>query len=90
MKKYGYTETRTISYFDLRSLCIRNQWFTHADCQQYDAFLSKAYKLENITTDDLVELATDVMEWSDTDDAECEDIMWEIANACNVCFRRDY
>ena len=89
MKKYGYSETRTISYFDLRNLCIINNWFTHADCRQYDEFLTKAGNLKNITTDDLVELATDVMEWNDTDGAECEDIMWELAHACNVCFRRD-
>lgn len=77
-------ETRTLSYFDLRTLCIRNQWFTHADCRQYDDFLSKADKLENVTMDDLAELAADVMKWSDTDGAELEDIMDELASACTV------
>ena len=89
MKKYGYSEKRTISYYNLCTLCITNHWFTRANCQQYDEFLTKAAKLENITTDDLVELATDVMEWSDVNGAECEDIMWEINKACNFHFISD-
>lgn len=85
MKKYGYTETRDISSYRMRELCIAQGWFTLATNTEYDRFLRKAAAIENITTDDLVELATDVKEWSDTD-MEIENIMWHIAKACYVYF----
>lgn len=87
MKK-RYTETRTITCEDLRALCIRRNWFTGADCEEYDEFLSKAASMENITTEDLADLAAVVEQYSDTDGMEREDIMWELNRACNVSFSR--
>ena len=83
-----YTETRKLFAYDLRALCIRNNWFTRADCQQYDEFLSRASALANVTTDDLAALAEIVSEYSDTDGAEIEDIMFDLAAACTVHFSR--
>lgn len=89
MKKYGYTEKRTTSIDDLRGLCISRNWFTRATCKEYDAFLTKAAVLDNITTDDLVELAEAVKEHSDCDDMEIETIMWYLPTACSTTFERD-
>lgn len=88
MKKYGYTEIRRTSADQMRALCIAQSWFTLASNKEYGQFLEKADALENITTDDLVELATDVKEWSDTD-MEIENIMWYIAKSCYVFFEAD-
>ena len=89
MKKYGYTEKRTTSIDDLRGLCISRNWFTHGTCEEYDAFLKKGAALDNITTDDLVELATEVREYSDCDYMEIETIMWYLSTACSTTFERD-
>lgn len=89
MKKYGYTEKRKTTMDNLIKLCITRKWFTMSTCKEYDAFLSKAVALDNITTDDLVELASDVYEYSDCGDMEIETIMWHIATACYLVFERD-
>lgn len=83
-----FTETRTITCEDLRNLCIRRNWFTGADCEEYDEFLSRAARMQNITTEDLADLAAVVEQYSDTDGMDTEDIMWELNRACNVCFSR--
>ena len=87
MKK-RYTETRTITVWDLRDLCIRRNWFTGADCEEYDEFLTKAASMENITTEDLADLAAVVEQYSDTDGMDIESIMWELNRSCNVRFTR--
>lgn len=85
MSKYGYTEKRTITRDRMRALCIEREWFTLSTNSEYTAFLDKAESIGNITTDDLVELATEVKEYSDTD-MMIENIMWFIANSCFVFF----
>ena len=94
MKKYAYTETRTISYFDLRSTCIRENWFTRGTCKEYNDLLTKADELENVTTDDLVELATIICEHSECpgmlDDEFFCNVMFILANdACVSTFSVD-
>lgn len=88
MKKYGYTEIRKTNADQMRALCIAQSWFTLGTNEEYSRFLEKAAALENITTDDLVELASDVKEWSNTD-MEIETIMWYIAKSCYVWFESD-
>ena len=83
--KYGYKETRHLSGSDLRSLCIKENFYTLGTNEEYFNLLETAEKTENITTDDLVELATDIKSHSETD-AEITSIMFILAKACVSVF----
>ena len=94
MKKYGYTETRQISSYDLRGICIRENWFTAGDNEEYAELLNTADALENVTTDDLVELASMICEHtagaSVQDDEFFCNVLFILANdACQSSFDID-
>lgn len=61
--KYGYIEKRVLFSDDLRSLCCLRGWYTCGTSSQYDRLLSSV-KDKVITTDDIVEIATDIIEHS--------------------------
>lgn len=61
--KYGYKEVRRLHSTDLRALCIRENWYTGGTNEEY-ANLMEMTKKDNITTDDIVEIATDIIEHS--------------------------
>lgn len=83
--KYAYTETRKMTMDNLRALCIRNDWYTCGDNEEYSNLLNTAHYCENITTDVLVELATDIKSHSDTEH-EITSIMFELAGICYSFF----
>ncbi len=77
--KSEYREVRRIFAEDLRELCIRNNWYTRGDCKAYSHLLNElAHEKENITTDDIVEIAQDILEHSNTDQ-ELKSICFEVA-----------
>ncbi len=77
--KSEYREVRRILSEDLRELCIRNNWYTRGDCKAYSHLLNElAHEKENITTDDIVEIAQDILEHSDTDQ-ELTSICFDVA-----------
>ena len=88
--KYGYKETRTIDACDIRKLCIEKNWFTEGTNEEYSELLNYgAYPHKNITTDDLVEMATLILEHSEKEyisDYAITDIMWSLANICHTYF----
>lgn len=89
MKKYGYTELRKVEMTALRSLAIRKNWFTSATEEEYAQFLNYA-NCDNITSDELVEMATLVLEYTPMDYAyEVTTIMFEIAEVCYTIFVED-
>lgn len=61
--KYGYKEIRHLSMSDLRVLCIAEDWYTGGTNEEYANLLNMTTK-DNITTDDLVEIATDIIDHS--------------------------
>lgn len=63
--KYGYKENRILSASDLRALCIAEDWYTGGTNEEYANLLGMTDK-DNITTDDIVEMATDIIEHSRT------------------------
>lgn len=66
--KCGYREIRRIFSDDLRNLCIKKDWYTRGNCKEYCHLLNElAHEKENITTDDIVEIAQDILNHSDTD-----------------------
>ena len=60
---YGYKEIRHLCACDLRALCIAENWYTEGTNDEYDKLLVMTKK-DNITTDDIVEMATDIIEHS--------------------------
>lgn len=95
--KYGYKEVRYLGASQLRALCIKEDWYTGGTNKEYAELLDKAEN-ENITTDDIVEMATDIYEHSEEamsrlkraagyDMSEClKHIMFAIAERCTTYF----
>ena len=95
--KYGYREIRTLSTTNLRGLCIMEDWYTGGTVKEYSNLMEMARK-DNITTDDIVEIATDIIEHSETAKAKFEKasggedfylhVMFLLAEACDSYFER--
>ena len=95
--KYGYREVRRLGSMELRSLCIKEDWYTGGTNEEYAVLMDMANR-ENITTDDIVEMATDIYEHSESamdrlkraagyDIGDClKHIMFAIAERCTTCF----
>lgn len=77
--KHEYREVRKIRVDDLRNLCIKNRWYTRGDNAAYNHLLNDlAGNKENITTEDIVEIAKDILEHSNTDQ-ELTSICFDVA-----------
>ena len=95
--KYGYKEIRKLYSTDLRSLCIRENWYTGGTNEEYARLMDMTMK-DNITTDDIVEIATDIIEHSERAKRDFEKssggedfylhVMFLIAEACNTFFEK--
>lgn len=84
--KHEYREVRKIRKDDLRNLCIANRWYTRGDNAAYNHLLNDlAGDKENITTDDIVEIARDILEHSDTNE-ELTSICFEVARIAVTFF----
>lgn len=84
--KYGYREVRKIREDDLINLCTAKRWYTRGDNAAYNHLLNDlAGDKENITTDDIVEIALDIMEHSNTDQ-ELTSICFDIARIAVTFF----
>ena len=77
--KYRYREVRKIREDDLRNLCIAKRWYTRGDNAAYTG------DKENITTDDIVEIALDIMEHSNTEQ-ELTSICFDVARIAVTFF----
>ena len=83
-----YKEIRKISASSLRTLCIRQDWYTAGDNDEYGHLLfNLAGDKENLSTADIIGIAADIMAHSDLDD-DCtiEEIAFEVARIANVFF----
>ena len=89
MKKYGYSEVRKISADNLRGLCIRQNWYTNGDNEEYGHLLfDLAANKDNVTTDDIVEIAQDIIDHSKTD-YDFESIAYAVLQITNTYLERD-
>lgn len=90
MKKY--TETRILDASKLRSICIKNDWYTCGNNGQYAAMFAKLRNengnLVHMTTDKLYDIANDIYYHSDTDYI-VEDIMAVLARHCSYYFEEE-
>ena len=86
-----YIEIRHLTAYDLRGLCIRQNWYTGGDNAEYEHLLyDLAGGKPHLTTEDIIEIAEDIAAHSAPSDfRECFDIggiAWEVNRACNVSF----
>ena len=81
-----FTETRSMSMSKLRALCVAHDWYTCGTNEEYDHLLNLVHDEMgypvNLTTDKLVEIATDIMEHSDIKDYTIESVLFELARNC--------
>lgn len=82
-----YKETRVLGMGALRSLCIKENWYTEGDNAAYSKLLRMADK-DNITTKDIAEMAIDIKHHSNTD-ADVTSIMFEISRKCFSLFEEE-
>lgn len=72
--RYGetqYEEFRTISASRMRSLCIEWNWYTCGTNEEYEHLLLDLCEAkQNLTTEDIIEIAKDIMEHSDPNEME--------------------
>lgn len=85
-----YIETRILAANKLRSICIKNDWYTCGDCEEYAALFAKLHDAngcpENMTTEKLAEIAADIMAHSEISDYTITSVMFELACACYTYF----
>ena len=83
-----YKETRTLSASALRSLCIREDWYTAGDNAEYDRLLQDlAASKPHLATEDIIAIAEDIAAHTSPDKHwTVEDIAFEVARACHVVF----
>lgn len=87
--KHGYKEVRRISADSLRNLCTAKNWYTRGNTEEYSHLLyNMAERKDNITTDDIVEIAQDIMEHSDTDQ-KFTSICFDIARIAVTFFEEE-
>ena len=89
--KMKYKEIRTLTAYNLRELCIRQNWYTYGDNAEYEHLLyDLAANKPNLTTEDIIEIAEDIAAHSAPSGfLELYDIggiAWEVNRACNVSF----
>ena len=85
-----YTETRTMSASKLRALCIQHDWYTCGTNAEYSRLFDRLTDCcgcpEHLTTEKLVEIATDIWEHSEITDYTMETVLFELARACYTYF----
>lgn len=85
-----FNETRTLSASKLRSLCIKNEWYTCGDNEEYSRLFDRLTDCcgcpEHMTTEKLVEVAEDIWDHSDITDYTIETVLFELARACSTYF----
>jgi len=78
-------ETRKLYSEDLRRLCIRHNWYTKGTNDEYIPLLNAVDKLENVTTEEIANIAENILRYSDTD-YPLVAICFEIAEICHSYF----
>lgn len=86
-----YIEKRKIFPGTLRTLCIQKKWYTKGTNEEYYEFLYIKTKKDNLTSDDIVDLAEDIYRHSENmkaEDIAVPEICEEITDLCFSIFIR--
>lgn len=83
-----YKEIRRIRKDELSNLCMEKGWYIFGDNDSYMYLLYDLCELkENLTTDDIIKIAEDIMEHSGLDDEyTLTDVAFEVAKIATVVF----
>ncbi len=88
--KTTYKETRHLASYKLRELCVWKGWYTAGSNEEYGHLLfDLADCKENLSTEDVIEIAKDIYEHTaprDLHDYGIADIAAEVNRACTVVF----
>ncbi|MDE7272638.1 MAG: hypothetical protein K2N95_06185 [Lachnospiraceae bacterium] len=85
-----YKEKRVLYRDSLRNLCIEKQWYTRGDCAEYEKLLSMTGDGEkHITTNDIVEIAENIMKHTDEPERSLESYCFEIARITYTFFEAE-
>ena len=69
---------------DLRNLCIKNNWYTRGNSDEYENLLHVCGGNKKIiTTDDVVKIANDILDHSETD-YYFEAVCFELFRICHT------
>lgn len=87
-----WSSHRYISGDDVRCVCIKNNYYTCGDCEDYANMLSIAYNAKEATDEIIEQLAIDIFNHSNVDELErlygCDDldllssIMYNLLDVC--------
>lgn len=80
-----YREVKSIDFESVRGKCIEKRWYTRGTTKEYTALADYILDLEEVTTENLVVIANDILEHSETD-YNIEAILWELNRVCNTYF----
>ena len=85
-----YKETRRLSAYALRALCIERGWYTCGDNDEYEhLLLDLAGSKPHLDTDGIIAIAEDIAAHSRLGDGEdVPAIAFEVARACSVTFQQ--
>lgn len=72
-------ENRIISPTSLRSLCIKYNWFTRGNNEEYEKLFQMIDEKDNLTTNDIEIIADYILQHSDTSD-DLLDVCTKLAN----------
>ena len=88
--KRQYKEIRRLSAEDLHGLCVYNHWCPN-DVSEYEERLRLFGAKENLTTEDIIDMAKWIMDHCSTSAKRgdtIENIAWELNHECAVKFVR--
>lgn len=93
-KTIKFKEHRTMDASTLRRVCIENNWYTNGTNEEYGHLFDRLRDCcgyaENLTTEKLVEIATDIWEHSEMPcDYTLETVLFELARNCYTTFNID-
>ena len=84
-------ELRTLRAESLRGLCVEHNWYTRGNSRDYENLLSFVNSKENLATEDILFIATDIVEHSELELTETciSNVCFEVARKCISYFVAD-
>ncbi len=87
--KTTYIEMRRLTIANLRTLCIKKNWYTAGSNEDYNHLFELTKRNTPLTTADIIEIAKDIYTHTahyDRIDYTIEDIAFEVNLVCTVTF----
>ena len=79
-------ELRTLRADSLVGLCVEHNWYTKGSSIEYQKLIDFVATKENLTTEDILLIATDIIEHSTEHELTETNVCFEIARKCITYF----